>query len=198
MYRWLSLIVALLGLAVPLRVAGAPPQPTYGTAVIDGQYSEWNLADDYFADMYLGGDQGEPTESRLYLRYDNARAILYALVLCAPTVTGYVGQSTAWIALDLENPKAVSQGSGNDGTPPDFAWVGQSYDGSPQHVRGFEASLWMAPGDHLIVVQAGILNPADGVPAIASIPAGGAEISIPVPAIEIEQTSFGAVRALYR
>ena len=197
-FLYATLLLAVL-LAVSLPVTAAPPAPTYGTAVVDGQYAEWTLAADYYADMYLSGDPAEPAEAKTYLRYDNARGILYALILCGPVVTGYVGQSAdAWIVLDFESPAAVVQTSGEDGNPPDFAWVAQGYDGNPLHVRGYEASFRMLPGDHAIVAQVGILDPADGTAAVAALPASGAQISVPVAPIGVKEASFGSIMALYR
>jgi len=203
MRRLLRFLCAALLLAAPLAVSlpatATPPVPTYGTAVVDGQYAEWSLADDYFSDMYIAGNPAGPAEAKIYLRYDNSRGILYALVLCGPVVTGYMGQSAdAWIVLDFESPRAVDQMSGKDGNPPDFAWVAEGYDGNPEHVRGFEASFRMLPGDHAIVAQVGIMDPADGTLAVAALPASGAQISTPVAPIGIRETSLGSIMALYR
>jgi len=48
----------------------APPQPTYGVANVDGNIGEWDLANDFFANMYRAGKTDKEIESKLYLRYD--------------------------------------------------------------------------------------------------------------------------------
>src|SRR4030042_1777453 len=85
---------------VPTTARAVAPMPTVGTAVIDGNYSEWDLANDFFSYMYRAGDSTKVAESRLYLRYDCATRIAYALVLCQPGVIGYVespDEVDAWI-----------------------------------------------------------------------------------------------------
>ena len=61
--------------------SAAPPVPTFGTAVVDGNIDEWDLINDFFANMHRAGDPDKVVESKLYLRYDCATNTMYALVL---------------------------------------------------------------------------------------------------------------------
>jgi hypothetical protein len=54
----LALVMALMATMPALAVVA--PQPTYGTAVVDGSYAEWNLTDDFFAYMYRAGNPSKP------------------------------------------------------------------------------------------------------------------------------------------
>ena len=66
-----------------------PPLPEPGMATIDGDYSEWNLTDDFFADMREAGKYDGTKEllSKAYLRYDCNTFTLYVLVLVEDGVT---------------------------------------------------------------------------------------------------------------
>ena len=66
--------------------AANPPEPTYGTAVVNGDYSEWDLDGDFFANMYRAAKDTKKVESKLYLRYDCSTNTLYALVLAVEGV----------------------------------------------------------------------------------------------------------------
>ena len=81
----LSAVAITAPLATTPAVA-ASPIPASGAALVDGQYGEWALARDFFAYMYRAGDSTKVAESKLYLRYDCANGVAYALVLCEPGV----------------------------------------------------------------------------------------------------------------
>jgi hypothetical protein len=127
----------------------APPNPSIGTAVVDGNPSEWNLTADFFADMYRAGDDGKVVESKLYLRYNPPTQTLYVLVLTEAGVPGLKLADDAWVAIDGISNKVVNGNSGNDGTPPDFAWVNPSNG----NVDGFEASFSLAIGEYELIVH---------------------------------------------
>src|SRR5437773_438887 len=61
--------------------AATPPTPTYGTAVVNGNPSEWALTNDFLAPMYTAGAPSKPALANGYLRYDCASQTLYVLVL---------------------------------------------------------------------------------------------------------------------
>ena len=138
--------VVCLALAVgqPAKAA-SPPQPTYGTAVVDGNISEWDLTNDFFANMYLAGNPTKKIESKLYLRYDCSSHTLYVLVLTVPGVSALAQgwESAAWGAIGTVSNKVYTGSSGNPPTPPQFAWVGLSGDGLT--AQGYEASLPRRP-----------------------------------------------------
>lgn len=149
---------ALLALSLvgPSAVgAASPPQPTYGSAVVDGKTGDWDLSSDLFSDLTDTGKADSPVRGHLYLRYDCSTETLYALVL---GVDGIQFQQTrpedAYIRIDGSG-KAVSGNSGNNGTPPDFEWVNP--DGTL--ADGFEGSAPLSPGEYTI--RAHVLRPSE-------------------------------------
>ncbi len=144
---WLSLSLAG-GLAwTPFLLAG---ELNYGPGiVVDGNPSDWNLAEDYFSDMYNGGRNqpswpGFAVLSTLYLRYDCQAQVLYALVLDTENDGELVTRSAgdAWLKLygeGLPGNKLID-GNGDGGTTPRaFAWV-YAVPGNPNSMlRGYEA-----------------------------------------------------------
>lgn len=137
----LTLLLGLMLGALPAYGA-TPPEPTYGVATVDGDYSEWDLTNDHFAHMYRAGNPLKPIESHLYLRYDCANNTLYALVLAEEGVTVLVQPGDAFVKLG-DATKLVDGNSGDDGTPPDFQWI---VDGG--NTVGWEASATLAPGSY--------------------------------------------------
>ena len=135
-----ALLIALALVPAATAWAAVPPQPTYGTAVVDGTYAEWDLTGDFFANMYRAGDLSKKLESKLYLRYDCDTHTVYALVLMEDSIPAVIDPSNkAWIAIDTQSNKVVQSDSGNNGTPPDFAWIGVNFDGNSTHAQGYEA-----------------------------------------------------------
>jgi uncharacterized repeat protein (TIGR01451 family) len=125
---------------------------TYGGAYsVDGSYSEWNLTNDYFADMYRAFNNTKKVESKLYLHYDCQNQVMYALVLTEAGVPGVKIAADAWITINGISNKVVTGSSGNNGTAPDFNWIGVGFDGNTDHVLGYEASFPLAEGDYKIV-----------------------------------------------
>ena len=154
--------LVLLAAMVPTSFAAAP-NPSKGTAVVDGNPGEWDLTADFFARMTDAGYEDRPTLANLYLRYDCTDEVLYSLVL---VVDGQHAQQTrpenAYIRIDGTG-KLVSGLSGNDGTPPDFSWV----NGDGTFADGFEASGPLAPGSY--TVRAHILIDDDSADGYAPV-----------------------------
>lgn len=148
-----TLLIAVALVAVPFVAAANPPEPTYGTANVDGNTSEWDLTNDYFADMYRAGKDNKDVLGSVYLRYDISTSTLYVLVLNNAGITGIDSADDAWVKID--GTKMVGGSSGDNGVPPDFAWV---YSGSD--IIGYEASFSLAPGEYSVVIH---LNVDDGV-----------------------------------
>jgi len=143
----------------PGAFAASPPQPTYGTAVVDGATTEWD-ASDYFADMYRAGNPTKPLESTAYLRYDCNTHTLYVLVLTVEGVPALAQgwESAAWSAIGDTSNKVYTGNSGNNGVPPDFAWVGLSEDGLT--ALGYEASFTIDPGTYTLIVHVEVYDAA--------------------------------------
>lgn len=139
------------------------PDPTYGPASVDGATSDWSLPGDRFATLHKGGDSRSPVAATLFLRYDCSAGVLYALVLAEPGVllrTDDAGET--YLRID-DASKAVHGKSGDDGTPPDFAWVGEE----GFRARGFEASARVPRGGHVLRVHAKMASEdADGYDAL--------------------------------
>lgn len=132
------------GLGAPAMRAAAPPQPTYGSAVVDGSASEWNLTNDFFADMYEASNPAKDVLSKLYLRYDCATGVLYVLVLAVSGVKIKVNTPAGEHYVKLQNNLLVSDTSGNNGTPPDFQFINTN----GVLADGWEASANVATGSY--------------------------------------------------
>ena len=147
--QWSIFVCVLLATLVVFTLSAAaasPPQPTYEsptTVIVGGGVAEWDLATDFFADMYRAGDPTKDVLAKLYLRYDCLDGTLYALVLTEPGVVIDDRKiEEHYINIDGGSPEVDDQ-SGNDGTPPDFDF----YTVSGVKV-GWEASLFLAEGTY--------------------------------------------------
>ncbi|MEA3335321.1 MAG: SdrD B-like domain-containing protein [Chloroflexota bacterium] len=147
----LTLIVA----ALP-SLAATPPEPTYWIAVVDGDPGEWDLDDDFFADMHKAGNPDKPVLSKLYVRYDCATETGYVLVLPEPGIAIEAYHTGGEHYVKVDGNQLVSNLDGNDGTPPDFAYIGY-FDPTPTNppyeppdatADGWEASFVLAPGNY--------------------------------------------------
>jgi uncharacterized repeat protein (TIGR01451 family) len=147
-----AIVAALATFAVVAGTAiAAPPAPSSGSANVDGTIAEWNVVNDLFSDMIRAGGNGGQTkvESKLYLRYDCTTHTVFANVRAEPGVT---------IAADLPGESFIKVGgvkkvdgmTGDDGTAPDFAWVGLSGTAA----SGWEASFPLGVGSYTINVHA--------------------------------------------
>jgi hypothetical protein len=196
----IGLVSAFLLVTASAALA-TPPTPTYGTANVDGNSGEWNLVQDFFTLMYRAGDPTKPVESKGYLRYDCATQTMYALVLMEPNSIGYIDPNaqTAWIAIDTQSNKVVTENSGDDGIAPDFQWIGQGYDGDPTHVRGYEASFPLAePGLYTIIFHAEVIDASGGqTSASPGFPSEGPPVVVSC-ATRAATSSWGAVKQIYR
>jgi len=136
-----SIIGLILIITLPSLAIADPQYPATGTATVDGDPEEWNLVNDFFANMYRAGVDTKEIESKLYLRYDLPSETMYVLVLTQPGVPALTLNDDAWVAIDGINNKKVTGASGNDGNPPDFAWINPSNG----EADGFEASFKISP-----------------------------------------------------
>ena len=141
------------------QAATPTPEPSYGTATVDGNPGEWNLTADEFAPLYQAGMSGKPIEGYVYLRYDCNTNVMYALVKTVPGVTilSDMSPEVHYIKIDGPSGKVVDSGSGNNGTPPDFEWVVSGGD-----TIGWEASFNLAVGVHTILVHTQVYDPNSG------------------------------------
>ncbi|HEX7880437.1 MAG TPA: hypothetical protein VF720_13570, partial [Candidatus Eisenbacteria bacterium] len=183
------LAAAVLATALAGTPVGAtPPNPSPGTAVVDGNPGEWNLATDFFTNMYRAGNPSKPIESKAYLRYDCSTHTMYVLVLGVPGVPVYIDSNavTAWVAIDNQSNKVVNEASGNDGIPPDFEWIGRNFDSNNQHALGYEASFPLAEGSCNIIVHCDVDNGGAQTSASPGFPGTGPPLVVacdPVPTV---------------
>lgn len=164
--RWALAAAGLLTLALVQAAVAAPPTPSAGTASVDGDPGEWTSADRY-ADLTRGGVDGRPAVGSLSLRYDCDTETLFGLVIIdEPDVALASRPDAAYLRIGTSG-KLVGGEHGNDGTPPDFAWVGS--DGT--YAAGFEVSAPLAPGSYTIRSHVLILNEdeADGYDAVDNV-----------------------------
>ena len=148
--------LALAGSAAMTTAAFAAETPTAGTAVVDGDASEWDTtpdppgSPDFFSDMLRAGGNGNHTEveSKLYLRYSCATDTLSALVLAEPGIT-IAANLPDDSHIKIGGTKYVDGNSGDDGTSPDFAWVGLS----GATATGWEGAFTITPGSYTINVH---------------------------------------------
>ncbi len=161
------LLAPIAALALALPVFAVAPIPAPGVAVIDGDPGEWTAAD-FFADMKHEGST--KVVGSLSLRYDCESGVLSALVTANDGVGFLVNRpENAYVRIDGVS-KIVDGESGNDGTPPDFAWVGVDGDSA----TGYEASGLVEPGEHTIRVHVLMFDDSeDGYLTIDSDPRTG-------------------------
>ena len=181
-FRGFLAVVFIVGLALALGQPGTaaiPPQPTYGTADVDGNIGEWDLTNDFFANMYRAGDPTKKLESKAYLRYDCDTHTMYVLVLTEEGVPALAAgwESSAWAAIDTISNKVYTGNSGDDGIPPDFEWVGLSGDGLT--ADGYEASFALDPGTYTLIVHVEVFDDADSqTSATVGFPKDGVALEI--------------------
>lgn len=155
--KWLCLAICVLTYicAGPTTLSAAPPEPSHGSAVVDGNTTEWDLVNDFFGYMYRAGNPAKPIESSVHLRYDCSTNTVYVLVLTngVPGIGGPTYAPAAWAAINKVSNKVYTGNTVNDDIQPEFAWVGVKYDGVPDHVQGYEASFHLDPGSYQITVH---------------------------------------------
>ncbi len=141
------LVIACFNVGNPAIAKPKPPTPTptplpeppsRGSATVDGDPNEWDLSNDWYADMSQWGEPGNEKKAELYLRYDCGTQTLFALVLCVgdnTLKTDKTGSADHSIEVgDDEGDKLnvvvnhldnglPTDGTPPDGTPPDFKWV---------------------------------------------------------------------------
>ena len=200
----LGVLLALaLSTGLARTVYADAPYPHYGTRVVDGDTSDWNLAVDVFANMYRAGNVTKPLESKAYLRYDCNTNTLFVLVLAEPGVVGYHNDPegsdvTSWIAIDTQSNKVVNEQAENDGGAPDFMWVGEGFDGDLSHMLGYETSFTIIPGNYNIITHMQVLDElGQQTSATLGFPGTGPDLILSC-AVPVDNSTWGRVKTLYR
>jgi len=123
-------------------------EPSYDSAVVDGNYREWNLSNDFAVEMHKAwrdgadGKAGKAVLADAYLRYDCDTEQMYVLVLAEKNYPVQVDLSGNDTYVKLNGAKIVSSRDGRD-----FAWVGVGFDGNRGHAIGWEAKFSVNSGD---------------------------------------------------
>ena len=153
--RFITLLILLTLVLTSFSLAAAanPPIPSPGTATVDGDYSEWDLSNDYFAAMGEGFDPANKHASDLFVRYDCSTATLYTLVLA---VGDYVidPNGDVWVAINGSPSNKLNQTA--RANSPDGLGVEASYDLNPgsytilAHVNVDESKTSATPNDEWI------------------------------------------------
>jgi uncharacterized repeat protein (TIGR01451 family) len=153
-------VLAAISAASVSTVSAIAAQPTYGTAIIDGNQNEWNLTNDFFSKMCEAGAVDQTTGecnnkdhlSSLYMRYDCNTNTIFALVLRESNFWPEKSKGEAWIKIyELGNSPVVDGDDDNNGSPsgnpPEFSWVPP--DGvEGVDLTGYEASFILQPGSY--------------------------------------------------
>jgi hypothetical protein len=193
----LPVLVIVAALASP-TFADAP-DPRQGIRIVDGDSGEWMLANDFFAYMYRAGKINKPIESTAYLRYDCNTFTLYVAVLGEPGVPIVtIPAATAWVAINGQDNKVVDGDSGSDGSPPDFAWIGQPPAPGDSVAVGYEASFVLGPGSYSLIVHADVFD-ADKTQTSATtgFPRSGVDLVLDC-MVPTESLTWGRIKSLYR
>lgn len=191
------MVVGFLALILTAGAALAdPPYPWYGVRVVDGDFSDWNLPKDYFAQMYRAGSEVKAIESWLYLRYDCTSSTLFILVRGRPSVPVFAIAEEAWVAVDGNWEKLVDGDAGNDGVPPEFEWIDLNEEGT--FAAGYEASIILPPGSYTLIVHADVYDDLEGqTSATADFPKGGVDVILDC-VVPVEEFTWAKVKSLYR
>jgi hypothetical protein len=125
---------AAMGPATPYASASAPPEPTYGSATVDGSPGEWSGADAF--GVLNSNDPPYRSLASASLRYDCDTGVLFVYVAAdAGVVLQTIDPAEDYVRLG-------SAGKIVDGLSSSFAWVGRSGDTA----TGWEASAAVAEG----------------------------------------------------
>ena len=105
-----------------LAAASLAAQEKFQIIIVDGQYDDWDLTNDFFSPMYKAGNRSKEHLSNAYLRYDKNNNTVFVLVLRkdgAPII-----EDEPWVKVySLGRSTLVNSKSGNDGVAPDFSWI---------------------------------------------------------------------------
>ena len=132
-------LILLTALVAPATLAAAP-NPSPGSATVDGDTGDWSLSADFFADMTDGGKPDITVRAKLYLRYDCESETLFALVLAQGGEQARQDRpDEAYLRIDGSG-KLISPTNG------EFAWV----NGDGTLADGWEGSGALEPGEYTV------------------------------------------------
>ena len=117
-------LVWRLGPTTSLAAAPDVREVTPAGITIDGSAGDWDEpAADFLSDMFEAGRPEKDVLSRLYGRYDCSTETFYVFVQTVPGWNILPSDNDNYVKLG-QTDKLVDGASGNNGAPPDFAYVG--------------------------------------------------------------------------
>ena len=134
-------------------------EPSKNTAMVDGNYREWDLNNDFAVAMHKAwrdGSHGKRKKAVLanaYLRYDCTSNELYVLVLVEKKYPMYVDFGGNETYVKLNGKKMVSSADARD-----FAWVDQGFDGNKRHAIGWEAKFSVKSGEYGFTIHSEVFE----------------------------------------
>ena len=163
------LVVIVLVTSFGIVYATAPYPTTPATATVDGDPSEWEPTEDFFANMYRAFNETKQLESKLYLRYDPTTETLYVLVLTEPEYPGLRIDEHAWFDVYVSTisdmpGKELNPGSAN------FTWV--EFNPEVSNVKGFEGSFHLPMGEYIMKAHIQIYDEVEGSETSGTLKAG--------------------------
>ena len=149
-----ALSILFLSSLSTTALAVEPVEPTYATATVDGDSSEWESSD-FIAFMRKGGQAGRPILAKLYMRYDCDTQIMYAFISSLqrngeklPIIVE--DGEEVWIKVGGIGGTKVVTSNHEDAPnpPPDFDWVGKGFSSNQEYefAKGWEASFELQNG----------------------------------------------------
>ncbi len=184
-----SMVVMLAGFLLLMATMApasfaAAPNPSEGSANVDGDTGDWSLGADFFADMTDAGRADQPVRAKFYLRYDCDEEVLYGLVLVQGDEKGRQTRTDeAFLRINGGSGKLMSAEYGDDGTPPDFAWV----NGDGTLADGWEGSGSLAPGTY--TARAHILVADDSADGYTPMDPIGRDVPLVIECAAVEPTA---------
>ncbi len=171
-------VLLLTALVAPATMAAAP-NPSQGSAIVDGNIDDWSLGDDFFADMTDAGIADRPVRAKLFLRYDCDSNTLFALVLAQGNDKAQQTRpENAYVRIDGTG-KLISGGEPANG---EFEWV--SGDGTL--ADGWEGGNELAPGSYSL--RAHVLIDDDSTDGYAPMDPIGREVPLVIECQDVEPT----------
>jgi hypothetical protein len=144
--RALAIVLGVVLLAWrlgPTTIQAAAPdvrEVTPADITIDGSAGDWDEpAADFLSDMFEAGKPEKDVLSRLYGRYDCAAETFYVFIQTVPGWNILPSDNDNYVKLG-QTDKLVDGASGNNGIPPDFAYIG---------AKAWEAAFHLDPGSYL-------------------------------------------------
>ena len=105
-----------------------------------------------------------------------------------------ISTGEVWAAIVEISNKVFLGDSVNDGTQPNFAWVGQGYDGDSTHALGYEPSFSLAQGIYLIILHIQVFDDGEWQTSATAGLKAGIDLHV-IPETAVFTTLIGTLAA---